>query len=1302
MKPREAFLTARFFFTANRLFGMQVPQSPDRPMKTHFVRTLFVVSIFLTVGIIARNNRHFVHRAKSPAPSVMSSGQASLSSVPRPIQVVETPEQAPAWAVPFGKEFWRRPSKPATTPAKSSAPDLPPSINLGDLMDRVTFAFRDENKTPCVNGPTYRAEAASSGIRFAPFRPDETREDARPFNDGVTAILRTKQIRASGATISPPRQAEHVVAGNTVQRLLNSAGFVEHFESTEQGLSVSWIIPQKPASGDLTVDFEVAGLKYLDRTEQGHHFADGSGTARLCVGKATLVDSSNAKWDLTTEFANGALQITVPANLLARAQYPIAIDPAVMPEFGIDNYIVPSAPSEFVPAVAHTSGQFLVVWDNPTNIIGARISEAGELLDLGGIAMSNDPSIHRFPNVAGTPGGYLVVWVDYRSNTANGTDIYGTHVSTAGAVLNPNGIAIATTTALENLPDVANNGNESLVVWQSNIQIFGARVRSDGVVLDSPGVQLSSTGSQIFPAVACSGADYLAVWQHTPSGQTATDIRGARVSLANVPGAEFTISAATNNERTPAVASIGSDYLVVWEDNRIGPDPDVFGARVTAAGVGAPIEVSRVVGGQFAPAITASANNYFVVWQDSRFFTTQKFDVYGARVDASGTVLDPGGFQITTSPDRETAPAVAAGAGNYLVAWQEELKGDIRATFVSFGAGVGDHNGMLLTRAFPTQFSPAIAFNGAEFLVAWTDYRNSIGFESNIVFGARLNSTGQLLGSSGLLISRAASYKQAIDVAGNANQFLVVWEDRRADGINGDIFGCRVAGGVVRDTNGIPITTAAGHQTSPAVATDGTDFMAVWDSGGVILGSRVAQNGTVTDPGGITIGGGGFPDVAFGGGNYFVVWHDNQPLRHIRGARVNNGTVLDPSGIAINSTPSTLQRYPRIAFNGTHFLVVWQDERNSATTFTDIYSTLVDTAGTVLSATGVNLTGASYQRFPAVAAGPPDFLVIWNDASNSASTGIDIAGGRVRGGTGAAADGTGFTIQNAPGDPIGYAVDYAGGGNYLVVYDTLINGVRRIMGRFVSGPPPGNPPVPGLFNTGVDNLGRALADNAQDPHYMAAINGIIVPAYAATSAQGFPIPPWIADSSVSAWISPTTNTIAVGGVRFSFSYTTTFDLSGYDPATAVIVGQWATDNEGIDILINGQSTGQRNTAQFTSYTPFRISSGFIRGGNTLTFIVNNADGPGNNPTGLRVEMDGTAAFLSSPIIAPPVWQKGKVTLTWEGRPGWQYIIEYNDDPRLDPRGWRELARVRAETAIVTYTDSTADGHSQRIYRILAR
>jgi hypothetical protein len=180
--------------------------------------------------------------------------------------------------------------------------------------------------------------------------------------------------------------------------------------------------------------------------------------------------------------------------------------------------------------------------------------------------------------------------------------------------------------------------------------------------------------------------------------------------------------------------------------------------------------------------------------------------------------------------------------------------------------------------------------------------------------------------------------------------------------------------------------------------------------------------------------------------------------------------------------------------------------------------------------------------------------------------------------------------------------------------------------------------IPGLYDTGVGDDRVPLADAANDPHFrLIAGTTVVGPASVATSSGGYPIAPfgpWLGDDNSSAWITPSGRfgTHAPDGVA-NYRYETSFDLTGLDPATAVIAGHWATDNAGIDILINGLSTGQANPQQFSDFTYFQINTGFLAGRNTLTFLLNN--GPGDptaiSPTGLRVEMAGMAEPITTPV-----------------------------------------------------------------------
>jgi hypothetical protein len=166
-----------------------------------------------------------------------------------------------------------------------------------------------------------------------------------------------------------------------------------------------------------------------------------------------------------------------------------------------------------------------------------------------------------------------------------------------------------------------------------------------------------------------------------------------------------------------------------------------------------------------------------------------------------------------------------------------------------------------------------------------------------------------------------------------------------------------------------------------------------------------------------------------------------------------------------------------------------------------------------------------------------------------------------------------------------------------------------------------------VFNTGVDGSGIPLADaTVGDPHYvLVGLPGGTSTLAVRTLAGGFPIPPWVGDDALSAWIGPDSDTVLDGPIG-NYDYQTTFDLTGLDPTTAVLAGQWAVDNAGLDILINGVSTGQFTTDGFNSLTPFSINGGFLAGVNTLDFIVNNQGGP----TGLRAEISGDASPSPEP------------------------------------------------------------------------
>jgi len=184
-------------------------------------------------------------------------------------------------------------------------------------------------------------------------------------------------------------------------------------------------------------------------------------------------------------------------------------------------------------------------------------------------------------------------------------------------------------------------------------------------------------------------------------------------------------------------------------------------------------------------------------------------------------------------------------------------------------------------------------------------------------------------------------------------------------------------------------------------------------------------------------------------------------------------------------------------------------------------------------------------------------------------------------------------------------------------------------------------PIPSLFNTGFGVDRRELSDGAVDPHYTL----VSVPSNSGagflsfvTRSDRFPLSTqpggWLPDDATSKWISPQADQSSYVGITSAalgyYVYRTYFNLSSFVPRTARITGRWSTDNYGLDVLINGTSTGITHddpNMQFHAFSDFGITSGFVDGVNTLDFVVSNPGDPGIiNPTGLRVEMTGAAAL----------------------------------------------------------------------------
>jgi hypothetical protein len=138
-------------------------------------------------------------------------------------------------------------------------------------------------------------------------------------------------------------------------------------------------------------------------------------------------------------------------------------------------------------------------------------------------------------------------------------------------VLDPAGIPISTAVSSQWVPAVAFDGTNLLVVWQDDrggdySDIYGARVTPSGALLDSSGIAVSTAaGRQDVPAVAFEGANFLVVWQDERSG-CYSDIYGARVTSSGAVYDEGAVVTQEGNQTEPALCrGTGSQMFLVYQ-----------------------------------------------------------------------------------------------------------------------------------------------------------------------------------------------------------------------------------------------------------------------------------------------------------------------------------------------------------------------------------------------------------------------------------------------------------------------------------------------------------------------------------------------------------------------------------------------------------------------------------------------------------------------------------------------------------------------------------------------------------------
>jgi len=490
---------------------------------------------------------------------------------------------------------------------------------------------------------------------------------------------------------------------------------------------------------------------------------------------------------------------------------------------------------------------------------------------------------------------------------------------------------------------LATNGSGFFAVWMrgdnSDWQIDGTRLDRFGRVQDSAGILIARVGEYYPPTVVFDGENYVVFWiDYDTVGRTVA-VLGARVTPAgvvlDVPA--FVVSG-RNEVQRPMIASgsNGTNSLVAWSTG--GHTNRLFAARVDRSGVvldTAGIEIPDTTGDLVCPAIAFDGANYFVAWKhtDGGIGTA----ICGIHMSPEGIILDSSHITIPASPDYDFNPlSVAYDGTNYFAVWTDlrnSDSGDLYGARVSRDGRVLDSGGFAISRAANAQEWSSTVFDGTDFMVIWQDGRIS----DRDIYAARVSSEGAVLDTEGIVVNARSYYQyHPVLVRGAGDSVLAVWTDCGDSAWQLGLCATFLSSsGQVLDTIPSVLNFAPSNRSCPAIASDGANYLVAWQdsraAGSTVCALRVGPNGSQLDPTGIDLTRGRHsetrPAAAFGNSCYLVVGCglDSLNRKILVGSRISPENGLpDTCEIRIYSSSNNL-RYPAVAFDGSSFLVTWDE-----------------------------------------------------------------------------------------------------------------------------------------------------------------------------------------------------------------------------------------------------------------------------------------------------------------------------------------------------------------------------------------
>lgn len=706
-------------------------------------------------------------------------------------------------------------------------------------------------------------------------------------------------------------------------------------------------------------------------------------------------------------------------------------------------------------------------WETSSDIYAMRIDADGNPLDAAPLVVTQEAAPQSNPQVVWNGTNWLVL---FESVDINGTGFYyapsleAVRVSPDGVMLDPRPIKIRDVAPAGTSWTAASNGSDWVVAFQESDMSSALsllRISAAGGVLQPPKVVVPSTYFLRFDLkLAYANGVFLFTWGEfsdtqalrfdssltvlTPAFRLITahllmdltssetqfyatwlqpvafvdQVTGSRISTAGVvlDGGGNGIVISNNSSKpdaftTAAVAWDGTNFKATWASRN-----KLFLARVSSTGTVVDPGGILIPGPRSGPTASTATGNLQVVWS---VLQPNEYDTLTANISAANIAAPKRGLGIGTPA--QTRSDVASGANGSMVVFRSDVSGKNRIMVQPLDLNGNPLTpGPILLVSGPTlngPGTPSIAWNGSLYLATWG---NATGIVSQ-----RVNQNGTLVDPAPVPVTPGFG---PTEVSAVGDTFLIIARQLLSN--NPELiapFVARVNGttGAVLDPAGFSVGNS--FCVSVSVTTVGSRWLTVFRSNvnhdeglGTTYGTFVNTDGTKGPTfsiyGPSNPSGNGIVEVAVASDGTNALALQSAPLTSssetdLVGVIVNNNGTHGPG---INLTPWMGNQYsPRAAWNGTHYVVVFNDQVNRFAPFTlDQFDVRSDLFGMRVAADGTKIDpmGFVFSAAPAAESWP----------NVSAGSGLTLI--------------TGSVMRNARFDAyrVGYQVRGAGGNQWPV------------------------------------------------------------------------------------------------------------------------------------------------------------------------------------------------------------------------------------------------------------------------------